>query len=205
MKYKKVSAFSILLLLTFSLTVSFATAISTLAPVPIFGLTPAPITTNDWTDTPFGVAGSIIKYIFGPLPNVTSDGMSNAIIAIAVWLLILITFGDILASFSSFSKVIGWIIATLLTIIAANLNFLTIGLSYFIGIFLGLGVAAVYLGLAAAFVAFALVNLGVWSARNWVIRRRAMMAAANTKAGATEVAATVSGLGKIGKAMEKIK
>ena len=187
MNLKKLGVFSILLfLLVMPLMMSFVSA--------------------GWSDlVGDNTFAKILRYIFGETTALTGvNDTSTAIITIAVWLLVIITFGDIIATFSTFSAWVSWVAAFLIGVITANMGLITAIIAWMTAIFASLGVAAVYVGLGAAFVAFMLVNLGVWNARKWILRRRAMQAAAKMEAGGKKLSGTIKGLGDVGKAMSKI-
>jgi hypothetical protein len=148
-----------------------------------------------------GSMGTILQYIFGKATTVTGNEISNMIITVAVWLLVAITFGDIIATFSTFSKWVSWTTAALIGIIAANLGVMVGIIAVVTGIFAGLGVAAVYVGLGTEFVVFLLVNLGISSAGGWIMKRKAMQRAAMAEGGGKSLAGTIKGLGSAGKAL----
>jgi len=147
---------------------------------------------------------TILNLLFGPLAAVTPLVTSNAVITVAVWLLIFVTFGDIISTFSTFREWVSWTTAFLIGVIAANLGAAAGTIAFFTGLFAALGAIAVYVGLGAAFFAFIAVNLGLRGWKRWIIRRRAMMEAATSEAGGDKLAGTIKGLGKVGKALSKI-
>jgi len=148
---------------------------------------------------------NVFRYIFGDLEAVTftNDAISAAVVTIAVWLMIFITFSDIFTNFSTFSTPVSWGIGFLLAVIAANFNAPVVLIAWLSSFFVSLGVIAVYVGLGAAFVVFLLINLGVSSAGPWIKNRKAMAVAGNMKAGGTETAGAVRGLKQIGKALKE--
>ena len=150
-----------------------------------------------------GSFGVILQDLFGPTTEVTANVISNMIITIAVWILVAITFGDIIASFSSFSTWVAWVTGILIGIITANLGIMVGIIAALTGIFSFLGVAAVYVGLGAAFVAFLAVNLGVKSLGPWIMQRKAMTEGAKAEAGGTKLAGAITGLKTAGKALAK--
>lgn len=151
---------------------------------------------------------TISGFIFGQIPNALLDQTTSAIgaviIAIAVWFLIFFTFGDIIATFSTFNKSISWAIAFLLAVISANLQLTTNITLLASSIFVSLGLVGLFLGLGSAFVAFVLVNFGVQSAKPWLIQRRALMEAATGKAGAVKAAGGLEVLADIEEKAEEI-
>lgn len=144
------------------------------------------------------------RYIFGSPPtDVVQDLTSALIITIAVWLLIVVTFGDIIANFSSFSATTSWVIAICIGIIAANLGAVTGTITTMTGWFAKFGTAAVYIALGTAFLAFLAVNFGVIQLAPWVMRRKAMMEAAKAEAGGKELAGTIRGIEEVGEALRE--
>jgi len=64
-----------------------------------------------------------LTYVFGGIPKslIAEIGATPAIIIILVlFIMLVVSFGDILASFSAFSETTSWILGVLLAIIAAN-------------------------------------------------------------------------------------
>lgn len=157
------------------------------------------VVADGWTDTFGQKGGTVLKYIFGAVPDVTANVISNVIITVAVWVLIMLTFGDIIATFSTFSKGVSWGAACLIGIIAANLGWTTTTITYLTGVFAIAGTFAVYIGLGAAFVAFLIVNLGISSLGGWIKKRRAMMEGEKAAAGGIKAASGV----KVAKSMAK--
>ena len=158
----------------------------------------------------FGTGFGFLDFIFGKVPlfliNV-SGGTGAAIIVIAMWLLIWFTFGDIIASFSTFSNWVSWASACLIAIIAANLKGIVYILAFVIGIFAFLGTLAVIAGLVAAFVAFIGVNWGIKGLGSWLMERKLLMvahkAAVKTEAGGEKLAGTIRGLRRVGEAIRE--
>jgi len=124
------------------------------------------------------VIDSIVKgldYVIGEVPSnlVESSGPVNAVIVlVALWVIIILMFGDILSNFGGFSREISWVIAILLGIVGANLKMMTAIAAILTAIFLPLGIFAAYAGLFAAFVAFFAVEWGIQSMMPWVMRRK---------------------------------
>lgn len=158
---------------------------------------PTDTTTEGFANTFVGENFDWLKYIFGGVPVWLSAQTSHnnaAIIVFAVFILMMVTFADIINMFSTFSKGTSWIAAIAIAIIAANLKAVATLLAVFIGIFSFLGGLAVIVGLGAAFVAFVITNLGVGSF-GWIKKRRAMMGAevlaSKIEAGGTRTAAVI--------------
>jgi len=164
-------------------------------------------TTTQGFDEVYGSGFKFLNFIFGGVPQWTDSLVgpnSAAIITIAMFFLLFITFGDILAVFSTFSKSVSWFAGFLLAVIVANLKGVVGILAVFIGVFGGIGGGlAVTLGMLAAFVAFFAVNFGIGSLGPWIMRRKAMMKAQESdirsQQGATAVNSAIKGMKSIGK------
>ena len=148
--------------------------------------------------------GKFLQYTFGE--TIEYGGISEisaAIITVAIWLLFFLTFSDIIATFSSFSKWVSWLVGLLLAIIAANMGFIIKLAAVLTGIFAFLGTLAIFAALGAALFAFVAVNLGMWKVRGWILKRKAMMSAAKQEAGGAKLAGTLSAIDKISEAFKK--
>jgi len=141
-------------------------------------------------------------YIIGAVPeNIldSSNKFSGLIIVIALWILIFLMFGDILANFGGFSKEISWAVAFLLVVIGANLKMVTAIAAVLTAIFLPLGVFAVYAGLFSAFVAFFVVEWGIQSMMPWVMRRKGAQEAARAQHNTGTILDAIQHYKKVGK------
>ena len=152
---------------------------------------------------------SYFGYVFGEIPQFLIDKTSETsafIVMLALWFLIFITFGDILTTFSTFSKEVSWAIGLVIAIIAANLNWIINFAVFAVGIFAFLGTLAVFVGMFAAFAAFVVVNWGIGRFGPWIIRRRTMQAAATeaieSEAGGTKLGGVLKGLQKVGEGLK---
>jgi len=177
----------------------------------VMALTASQIGNSAW-NTVFGTNNSIpnvLNYIFGQ--TITIDGVNaiaSAVITIALWALIFITFSDILASFSSFSRRISWFIGFFIAVIVANLNGPRAVLLGMTSAFAFAGAAALYLGLLGALVAFFAVNWGIVGLGTWLKGRRLMMKAEEdswgAKAGGKKLAGLYEAQGEMTKALAKV-
>jgi hypothetical protein len=150
---------------------------------------------------------SWLRYILGPLPIINGVGtLSPIILTAAIWLLILVTFSDIFATFSSFSQGVSYVIAFCLATIAANLQWTIKLLTIISGAFLFAGTAAVFVGLFASFVSFVFINWGLMDFKGWLLSRRLLMAAdeaaAKEAAGGKKISGVVKGFTEIGKSLK---
>jgi len=128
------------------------------------------------SDSLFGI---LLGVIFGNPIIITTAGASTNIysgmvVVIAVWLLLFVTFSDIISTFSTFNKGVSWITGFLIAIIAAQMNLLIGAVKWSAGAFAVLGSFAVFVGLGAAFLAFIAVNLGLSGLAKFVAKRRMM-------------------------------
>jgi len=148
---------------------------------------------------------NVLRYIFGePLYYTGINAISAGIVTIAIWLLLFLTFSDIIATFTTFSKWVSWSVGFLIAVIAANIGLVIKIATVLTGIFSFAGVLAVYTALGAALVAFVVVNLGIWRAKRWILKRRAMMASAKAEAGGAKLKGIIKGLGEAGKGLEEL-
>lgn len=150
-------------------------------------------------------AVNILRYIFGtPVSLLTVE--SSIIVTIAIWLLMFVTFGDIISTFSSFGmgkkkKWTAWAIAFLIAVVAANIGIVFKIALIATTVFASIAVVGVYLGLGAALAVFLLVNLGITGLSKWILKRQALMYAATAKAGGKKIAGGISGFSEITKSL----
>lgn len=128
--------------------------------------------------------GTILEFVVGKVPKdlAGASSLSTLIVVMCIWAFIFVAFGDIFRNLSFFdSKKVPWILAGVVTIAAANLGLINNFVIFATMIFAGVGVAAVYLGLGASFVAFVAIELGISSAGPWLAKRKAMKHMVKTK------------------------
>lgn len=153
--------------------------------------------------------GGILNFVVGvvPVPEGSSSGMGTLIVLLCVWGMMALAFGDIFKTLSFFSKGVSWGIAILLTIAAANLGVLSGWLVFFTKVFAGVGVAAVYVGLGASFVAFFFIETGWTKFAPWLMKRKAMQTIAKSRAdmevGSSELETTIDSFKKAGDALKR--
>ncbi len=148
----------------------------------------------------------VLSWIVGPvLVSVGGQQLGTAssiIVGVSIWLLFFITFGDIIANFSSFSTWVAWIVAFAIATIAAQLEVLIIVTATIIGLFAGLGTLAVFAGLGAAFFFFIVVNLGLHKFGARFMRQRSMIAGqrsiSESKVAGAELGSVAGMIGEIG-------
>ena len=157
---------------------------------------------------------AILDNIFGKVPpfliNLTSD-ISAAIIIIGIWLLLVLTFGDILSVFGVFSPMIGWITGIVLGIIAANIKVVMYFAVVALIITYGLGALSVVLSIILTFGIFIAFNFGTQKLRQMLLNRkmtelrlRAATGSAKAKAGLETLAEIGQAAARKGKQREKI-
>jgi len=148
------------------------------------GLSSAPVTTDLDRKVVSAYANSpILKgmsfYVLG-LKDLSDTANQNKygaatilIIFTLVWLILFVTFADVLVGFGAFSNAaVGWIVAGAITVIAANLKLIqiiAINLIKFTALF---GTLAVFIGILSAFVAFVAISLGGGKLAQWALNRR---------------------------------
>lgn len=152
-----------------------------------------------------GMFAKVFLYIFGvPISSEAINSASAGIITISVWLLLFITFSDIIASFTSFSKLVAWGIGFLLAVIAANLGFIVKTVTVLTGAFAFIGTLSIFAGLVMGFAAFLAVNIGVGKFADWALRRRATISAHQAAAGGKKLSGVIEGIGEIGEGLTKV-
>ncbi len=118
---------------------------------------------------------SFFGYIIGGVPQVLLDSTNEVgavIVLVAIWLMFILMFGDIIKNFSTFSPAISWSVAVLLGIVGANLKMMSFIAAFMTAIFLPLGMFAAYVGLIGAFVVFIMVEWGSSRATEWALNKR---------------------------------
>lgn len=192
---RKIGVYSVLLLFAIPVIASLALAQTT-----------PPITTASW-DSLVGTNAfaNVMQYIFGqPVSYEGINAISAGIVTIAVWLLLFITFSDIISTFSTFNKYVSWGIGLLIGIIAANIGVITkvtIALTGALAVF---GTFAIYIGLGAAFVAFIFANLGLMYIKRAMMHQAMKKEAMQDEEGAGRVANAITSLGKAEKSIRKV-
>ncbi len=123
---------------------------------------------------------NVLQGLFGDpviLPGSTSSHISAIVLTLCAWLLVFLTFSDVIRTFSSFTPGISLGIGFILATILAQFNWqvsLIIWLSKVLNI---TGSLLVFIGLGAAFFAFFATNAGLSKFNQWAMNRKSMMAA----------------------------
>jgi len=183
MKIKKIGVYAILFLFVFSSLTLVSAAVD-----------------DGWGST--GVLSQILRYIFGQTTDITSNEVSAIIITIAIWILIVFTFADIIKTFSTFSPLVAWSAGFAFALIAANLNWIVHILSWFVGIAAFLGGLAVIAGIVGAFIVFIGVNLGLTFLKPFIQGRKEMAKDTEAMMGAMRAATGIKVAGKIAQGAE---
>jgi len=150
----------------------------------------------------------VAKYVFGfdeaNIDLVGSNLSSYAIIVtyLMLWLIIFVTFGDIIETFSSFDATIAWVIAFALAIVGGMSGVISGSLVNITEWFVWAGTAAVYLGLLASFIVFLVVQFGASGLKGWIRRRKAMIRTAKGEVGARRVAGFVQNAQRVQREFE---
>ena len=150
---------------------------------------------------------AFLDFIYGQVPTLLvdfSNPISAAIIVIGVWVLLFLTFGDIISVFGTFSQPVSWVVALVLAVLAANLKvvlFLSV-----IGLVLasGLGTIAVFVNIIGIFVVFIGFNYGSDSFRDWVLARKQKELGMRAAMGSAKAKAGLQTLGDIGETTYKL-
>jgi len=148
----------------------------------------------------------VLNYVVGKVPEYLIDWTSNisaSIIIIALFLLLILTFGDILSIFGTFNTLTAWVIAGILSIIAAQLNLIKAIAVYSLALTAGLGAIAVFVSIIGVFVIFILFNFGTSSLRKALVLRRAEDTAIKAVAGGKKAASGVEVLKDIARKSEE--
>jgi|TARA_Y100000310_G_scaffold238278_1_gene241651 hypothetical protein len=173
-----------------------------------------------WINNPTGALQTIGSYIYragkwffeiilGPISaevrsKVPSDASAYAVI-IAIWLIVFVTFFDIINTFSTFGRGTSFLVALGLGVIAANIGWINKVFLWVAGAFISFGMFSVWISLLGAFFIFFAVNWGITGLGPWIMKRKAMMlgAKANVKTmkGATKLRGTLEAIEEVGEGM----
>jgi hypothetical protein len=147
----------------------------------------------------------LFQTIFGKLiVSSQLDKIGSFIVTIALWLLFFLTFSDIIATFSSFSKQLSYGISFLIMIIISNFGVIFQVLSLIVLFFSLLFGASVMIGLLGSFLAFIAINLGIHKLGVWALKRKAMINLAKSKIGAESLKESIEAIDKTGRAIRKV-
>lgn len=161
-----------------------------------------------------GFSDWIGQYIFGfqgdtqaSFDNFNLTPYALLIIFLMIWLIIFVTFGDILEAFSSFDPSISWIMAFCLAVIGG----MTGAYGGWVGTvthwFVNFGASAVYLGLGASFLFFILIETGLGFLiphfKEIALKRKLGQQEIKVKSKAIGAANTIEALDEISKKLQK--
>ncbi len=135
------------------------------------------------------ISEKIARFIFGIQPDTIQDiGGENTltpyaatIVYLLIWLIIFVTFGDIISSFSSFSPGVSWTIAFCIATISAFTGGINNSIVEITGVFAKAGTGAVYLALGVSFLVFLAVELGITPLMGMIKRRKMMQLMVRSK------------------------
>jgi hypothetical protein len=106
-----------------------------------------------------------LSYFVGGVPDllVQESGAGGAVVIIlALFVMLLVTFGDIISTFGLFSSPsVAWVIGAALAIVAANLKGIMYLAVWAFRIIAGVGILSVAMGVLVPFVLFFLINWGI--------------------------------------------
>lgn len=147
------------------------------------------------------LSSGIAEYVFG-IDATTGQGLGLSAYAIIVtylmlWLIIFVTFGDIIETFSSFDPTIAWTIAFCLSTIMAMVGGIRGGVLTMTTWFIWAGTAAVYVALGFAFVLFLLVETGIAPVANWAKKNMQNKTSAKAEIKTMKAASMIKNLNKI--------
>lgn len=171
------------------------------------------------SDTPIGVAlgnsdMNWLRYIFGNVPDYlvvltggTPDGeaFSAGIVIIGIWILLLLSFADIVKLFSTFNTPTSWIAAIVLTIVAANVKVVMVITVFMLTVTAGFGTFAVFAGIILAFALFLGVQFGSDTLREFAVKRKMSEMRMRAAMGSERAAAGLEAAAKFEKAAEKAR
>ena len=126
------------------------------------------------------------SFVIGSIPQslIDSVGAGSAVVIIfAIFLMLLLSFGDIVNAFGTFgNEYTGWILGSLLAIVAANLKVVMLVSVWLFGITAGLGALSVAFAVAIPFVIFLGIQFGSKKLANFSRKRMdAMKVAVGTE------------------------
>lgn len=107
---------------------------------------------------------SFLNYIIGGVPNVVIaevGDMAAFVVTLVIFIMLALTFGDVLSKFGTYSAWMGWVLGILLAIVAANLKLVIIIAIISFAFISGVGALSVSIGLLFPFVFFIIAHFMV--------------------------------------------
>jgi hypothetical protein len=159
-----------------------------------------------------GLSSGIGQYVFGIQESYTFAGTDLTpyafiVIFLMIWLIIFVTFGDILETFSMFNPAISWLIAFCLAVIGGMTGVYGNYVAWATRGFVLFGITSVYVGLGFSFVMFLLVEFGLGAFlpkfQKFATDRKLAQQEMKIKSKAIGAANTIEALGEIEKRLEK--
>lgn len=102
-----------------------------------------------------------LTYIVGGIPGLLIQEIgitASVIVMIALFVMLAVSFGDILSTFSLYSKPVAWVIGIALTIVAVNFRLLILFAYVCFGLVSGIGVISTVVGIGVPFIIFIMLN-----------------------------------------------
>ncbi len=111
---------------------------------------------GDWSTLNFFsyIAGGVPQFLINEVGNI-----SASIVILALFVMFIFTFGDILSTFGMFSNTTAWIIGVALSIVVANLKGIMYIAVWSFGIIAGIGALSVMVGIAVPLIIFLVLNI----------------------------------------------
>jgi len=124
------------------------------------------------------VSNAFVKSVF----NITSPvTLGDLIVVLAVFLMIIFAFQDIISSFTLFSNVTSWIISIAMGLIGALTGWLVNTAIWMLNFLSVLGTLSIFAAVGSAFFIFFAVHIGMDSIAGWMKRRKTMMIASKNQ------------------------
>jgi hypothetical protein len=161
-----------------------------------------------------GVSKGIGEYVFG----IKDDAVLNfqgasltpyatIVIFLMIWLIVFVTFGDILETFSTFNLGTSWLIALCLAVIGGMTGVYNGAAGRAITFLAGYGMWAIVLGVLFSFIIFFLVETGVAGAskglREYIMRRKLTQEAMGVRGTLMKAGAGAKALAEFEKSLEE--
>jgi hypothetical protein len=154
------------------------------------------------TQTPINAPwlNSVTQVVLGAPAPITVE---NLILFLAVFFMLLFSFGEILTLFTIFSDTTAWVIAACLALVAGVTNVINI-ISNFMAGAAGLGAIGVLIIILTAMASAVLMHLGIGGlAMKWRAMRQGEIEAYKSSAGASKVTSAIASMKKVEKAFKE--
>ena len=142
-----------------------------------------------------------MKFLIGS--NLSEYGTSF-IVWLAIWIVILVFVSDILMTFSALSSWSAWTIGFAVAVIAGASGFVSTIVMWSLGLTAILGTFSLVIVSATAFLAAAVLHIGVFGKlTKWALQRQAMLAQVKGIKGGAKVEAAIENLAKIQESLNR--